>query len=377
MATAHESDRPEDGPEPPEPSPRVSLLFEDGSTDEDFAWIAARFRDLTGATDIILSLHPAGGGPELLMMQGPVRRDPVACGEVLALAAQASAPVRRRSDAGPRLGWERLGGKNAEPVPVLVLMLAGDGQSQVVLTALFRNGDGDGEAESAALRIYPVLVGYFRLWLVARAQRRRLDGFASALNSIDTAVCLLDAQARLLFANKTALALLDAGEGLMRTGAGLTASEMADAVKLRVAIDHFIAAGHGGGAGAAIVNLNRSSGLRPLIVAVVPADTPPRYVEDPTLVLLAFDPEQDISELLAPVCHSYGLSPAESRLVSFLMEGLTVGDAALRMRVKVPTLRTYLKQIFGKTGTCRQSDLIRLLMGSIVRTRKGLAFQLI
>lgn len=377
MATAQKPDRPEDGPEPPEPSPRVSLLFEDGSANEDFAWIAARFREVTGATDMILSLHPAGGAPELLMMQGRVRFDAGLRSEALAFAAHASAPARRRSDGGPALRWEKLPG-GGEPVPLLVLMLAADGYNQVVLTALFGNGRGEGQAETAALRIYPVLVGYFRLWLVARAQRLRLDAFASALDRYDAAVCLLDAQARLLFANKAALELLEAGEGLMRTGAGVTAADISHAVKLRVAIDHFIASGTGASnAGAAIVHLGRSNCRRPLIAAVLPAGLPRRSSDDPALLLFVFDPEQDISALLPPACQAYGLSPAETRLACLLLEGLTVSEAALRMRVKVPTLRTYLKQIFGKTGTSRQSDLVRLLMGSLVRARTGPNWQIV
>lgn len=378
MATSQKPDQAESGPEPPEPSPRVSLIFEDGSTSEDFAWIGARFMELSGATDTILSLHASGCAPETLMIQGPVRNDAAGCDEALALAAQAPAPARRRSDGSPGLRWEMLVEGRTEPVAALVLMLAGDGRSQIVLTALFRNGDGEGRAEKAALRIYPVLVGYFRLWLVARAQRGRLDGFASALNLIDFAVYLLDGHARLLFGNATGLTLLDSGQGLMRTGSGIAASEMADAVRLRVAIDHFIASGHSGNSpGAAVVRLNRPRKRRPLIAAVLPVESPPRSVEDPALVLLVFDPEMEIAALMMPICQLYGLSPAETRLACLLAEGLTVNDAAMRMRLRVPTLRTYLKQIFSKTGTSRQTDLIRLLMASLVRARHGVASHVI
>jgi DNA-binding CsgD family transcriptional regulator len=47
--------------------------------------------------------------------------------------------------------------------------------------------------------------------------------------------------------------------------------------------------------------------------------------------------------------------------VCHLAAGLSVGDAATRMRVKVDTARAYLKQVFAKTGTHRQASLLQLV----------------
>ena len=56
-----------------------------------------------------------------------------------------------------------------------------------------------------------------------------------------------------------------------------------------------------------------------------------------------------------------GLTKSERRLVGHLCRGRALEDAAGEAEVKISTARTYLKRIFAKTGTHRQSELVALL----------------
>ena len=56
-----------------------------------------------------------------------------------------------------------------------------------------------------------------------------------------------------------------------------------------------------------------------------------------------------------------GLTRAERRLVGHLCRGRALEDAAGEADVTISTARTYLKRIFAKTGTHRQSELVALL----------------
>ncbi|GAB6044290.1 hypothetical protein JCM17961_49770 [Endothiovibrio diazotrophicus] len=58
----------------------------------------------------------------------------------------------------------------------------------------------------------------------------------------------------------------------------------------------------------------------------------------------------------------YGLTPAEARLVALLTRGLTLDAVAERTHLSPHTLRTQLKQVFRKTGTSRQPELIKLIL---------------
>ena|SRR5262245_7868405 len=55
---------------------------------------------------------------------------------------------------------------------------------------------------------------------------------------------------------------------------------------------------------------------------------------------------------------SFGLSPAEARLVALLFAGASLRASAEALGIKYETVRTYLKSAFQKTGTHRQAELV-------------------
>lgn len=61
----------------------------------------------------------------------------------------------------------------------------------------------------------------------------------------------------------------------------------------------------------------------------------------------------------------FQLSEAEATLSMKLVEGCTLGEAAAAVPLTIESARTYLKRVFAKTGTCRQADLVRLLLRSV------------
>ena len=59
----------------------------------------------------------------------------------------------------------------------------------------------------------------------------------------------------------------------------------------------------------------------------------------------------------------YGLTPAEARLAVALLDGSSLAEIAEMHGIRELTARTQLKQVFQKTGTSRQGELVRLLAG--------------
>ena len=57
------------------------------------------------------------------------------------------------------------------------------------------------------------------------------------------------------------------------------------------------------------------------------------------------------------------LTAAEAKLAGIIAEGATIDAAAKARGVSRETIRTQLKAIFSKTGTNRQTELVRLLGG--------------
>ena len=61
----------------------------------------------------------------------------------------------------------------------------------------------------------------------------------------------------------------------------------------------------------------------------------------------------------------YGLAPAEARLAFHLVAGETLRSAAVELSITYETARSQLKRIFNKTGTCRQAELVIVILAAL------------
>ena len=66
----------------------------------------------------------------------------------------------------------------------------------------------------------------------------------------------------------------------------------------------------------------------------------------------------------------FGLSRREAALAILITQGLTLAQASEHLGVSNQTARTYLRQIFQKTGVTRQAELIRQIQASIASVQR-------
>ena len=59
------------------------------------------------------------------------------------------------------------------------------------------------------------------------------------------------------------------------------------------------------------------------------------------------------------IARLYGLTPAECRFTAALLSGQSLTEYGERAGLTRNTLKTELRSLFAKTGTARQSELIR------------------
>lgn len=205
------------------------------------------------------------------------------------------------------------------------------------------------------------------------AGRERLEDVSSArqtlvalLDVVPMGVILLDAQGKVLETNRRAADLLRADDGLGLEGPSLRAATPFATRALRRIVKRITTAGSDDPDGAGnVLLLPRPSGQRRLEVVVVSLDSDTAHLFDPTCpaaVVFVGDPER------GPVLHEdklrkcYDLTNIEARIALDLAHGETINEIACRLRVKANTVRWHVKQIFAKTGTRRQAELIRLLL---------------
>lgn len=182
------------------------------------------------------------------------------------------------------------------------------------------------------------------------------------LEQMTTAAFVVDADARVLFANAAAEGLAARpGTGLRLTRGVLTADRPDDDADLRGLIGRSALDGSGDG----VIRLQQASGASTrLQVMPVRRETP---LLAPTLAAaIVFDVSQqapaDPAERLRL---KYGLTGAEAAFTLEVAKGDGIQAAAERRGVSFATGRTHLSRVFEKTGVHRQAELVRLLMADL------------
>jgi DNA-binding CsgD family transcriptional regulator len=120
-------------------------------------------------------------------------------------------------------------------------------------------------------------------------------------------------------------------------------------------------------AGGGAVRLSRPSGRNDYHVVVLPLPRrcQPVGVEGAVEVLFITDTEKSVGPIDYLFGDLYGLTGAEVRLVTELLEGCGLTAAAEKFGLSRNTVHSQLSSIFQKTGTKRQGELLRLLLSGI------------
>jgi DNA-binding CsgD family transcriptional regulator len=202
-----------------------------------------------------------------------------------------------------------------------------------------------------------------RLYHLTFASESALAGF----DKLQQGFLLVDAEARPLFANRIAQALLDSGDGLRLEGGAMSASDGDSGHTLRRLVSSCAAAASITAGGE--VMLRRNCGRLPLGVLVTPvsqetatAAMPWTVSRRPVAIVLISDPETEMRARLDSLHQRFGLTPAEAAFALEIVKGDGRQAAADRLGITVGTARTHLANIFDKTGSKRQAELVRLLL---------------
>ncbi len=194
------------------------------------------------------------------------------------------------------------------------------------------------------------------------------DAAAQALDCMHRGLIISDRSCQVLFSNQTAQKILQSGDGLQLTTEGLRAARPRDSADLRGLVRH--AASPDAPVGLlSVMSLWRPSLKRMLLLRITPIQNSASPLMAQFLAQAAIflhDPAAPISVDEAALTRLYGLTGAESHLVALLLSGSTLQQAADILEVSLNTARTHLKHVFLKTDTNRQTQLISLLIGSVM-----------
>jgi DNA-binding CsgD family transcriptional regulator len=195
--------------------------------------------------------------------------------------------------------------------------------------------------------------------LVTTDRKQRLA--CEMFGMLTVAAIIVDAKGNVIDANQVADRLLASGDGLTVRHAKLTACDPHQAASLLRTIAAASVAAAGEVTSPGDVLLVCRAGKRPLTVLVAPFQRvcDIGWAADASAIVLINDPEARPPPPSAALAKLYGLTPAEARLLEALLQGERLGEYAGRTGISTNTANTQLKQIFAKTGTNRQADLMR------------------
>ena len=192
-----------------------------------------------------------------------------------------------------------------------------------------------------------------------------------AFNAVPIGMIITDENARILHLNRTAEDLVQQGRGLVIHNGMLSAKTKSDATRLRQTIGDVVSEARlGRGARPRALPLHRFAEMHPLSIVIKPMWCPdggdPRKRIGPLANLIVADPDRRMeapADLLRPF---FDLTPAESVVLEQLVHGLTLQEIADTSGTSRNTVRNQLHIVFEKTGTSRQSELIKLVLSTAV-----------
>ena len=179
--------------------------------------------------------------------------------------------------------------------------------------------------------------------------------------------------------NREGERIFAAGDGLSLSANGLHATTPLAGPALAAAIARACAttldASRGGGA---LLAIPRPSSTAPysLLLCPVVADTRERlFGRHPggiAAIALISDPSAAPRPAADALRRLFRLTPALSRLAAAIAAGRTLSDYADEAGVTEGTARQQLKELFLRTGTSRQTELVRVILSSVAGLASGL-----
>jgi DNA-binding CsgD family transcriptional regulator len=195
---------------------------------------------------------------------------------------------------------------------------------------------------------------------------------AEVLDRNPSAVVLLDDQRRVVYTNRSASLLKATADGIAIDVTGLVLADRQSHTQLQLHVAQAFSPDATQPSVAGVMRASRPSGKRPysILVAPVSARLPALSTVRPVVCVIITDPERpSATALIKTLQAAFRLTEAEARLAERLARGDDLRSAARSVGVTYQTARTRLAEIFQKTDTHRQAELVSLLLTVVAMTQ--------
>lgn len=240
-------------------------------------------------------------------------------------------------------------------------------RARVVLTVAWLRRDGGFETPDATVfvRLLPLIRSLWQAHARGLAVEAERNALFESIGQRGLGAITLDRRAAPISISRRAAELMHASGAIGFTPSRLVIQDPMQATQMREAIaallDDLRAGRRAVSRCVTLSDCERGSALR---VQLCPsgAGLPTDAARTPAMVAVIEDLRRDLRPEVREHAARYALTAVETELVCRLVQGCTLERAAAEQRISIHTARKYLQQIFAKTQTCRQADLMRLLI---------------
>ena len=198
--------------------------------------------------------------------------------------------------------------------------------------------------------------------LLART-RATANSLGAAVAAAGFAVFLLTEDCRVVFANAKAEDLVRRQMGLRYERGQLAAASPALTARLHALARAGSWPGRAEGDIGGTLELSRGENCPPLLAHVIPLAANRAAaifdIDRPAAAVFVVDPAAGLGAQIQRFAARFGLTIAETRVLAEIIGGNGLLAAAARLKITEATARTHAKRILAKTGTTRQTELIR------------------
>ena len=226
-------------------------------------------------------------------------------------------------------------------------------------------GDASEQDRDVLARFAPHLIHAINVTLRLQTAESRREQLGCALDCLSDGAILIDGLGRVVFVNEAAKAVIDrpANRSLKVVKGGIVACDPASDRALQAALS--TALGKGGPSRSSLVTVRQPgvAGHLTLTLAPLPYGNAWQAAAEvdgtgrPCCLVLIDDGG------VSALSRTYRLTPAETRLVEAVVVGKGLTWAAQALGVSRSTAQSHLDNVFQKTGTNRQAELVALTRG--------------
>jgi DNA-binding CsgD family transcriptional regulator/PAS domain-containing protein len=187
--------------------------------------------------------------------------------------------------------------------------------------------------------------------------------FESTLDSLTVGVFLVDAHMRLIHANRAGHDMLAKADplrldmGVLKTWLPATTAALLDSVILAGRNRHSVGRT---GIGIPAPGPQGSNAVATVLPLAEDHDRR-RWISGAVAAIFVGASANPAPIPIKAMTALYDLTPAEARVLEQIASGLAIAQIAQGIGVADSTVKTHLSSLFGKTGTSRQIDLVRLV----------------